>query len=303
MLLTLTLALLPQYTATPQQVAPYGLPHSAPIAPQSQGQGGPAVVEGFEAYTVALGNAENIGSLFLDDTTITGTGQGPGLTLGGCFYSCTAGSLQWNGDSWFGLSTKTFLANSGDSTLYVGYSSPQSSISFGLHAFSGLPDTATVNAYDAAGSVVDTVTVSVPGPAAVPVTLTGTGILRVEIIGTYSWSPIIDNHDYSSSCALQLSVSGTCPGPMTFTVNGGAPGDPCKFGYAFGTGAFVIPGGPCAGTVTGLDATATPVPGIFPFDGAGQVNQVFVIPPAACGAVYVQAINFADCCISNVVAL
>ena len=107
MLLTLTLSLLPQFTASPQQVAPYGLPNNTPIAPQSQGQGGPAVIEDFEAYVVAVGGAENTGSLFLDDTTITGTGQGPGLVLGGCFYSCAAGSLQWNGDTYFGLPTKT----------------------------------------------------------------------------------------------------------------------------------------------------------------------------------------------------
>ena len=305
MLLTLTLSLLPQFTGTPQQVAPYGLPHSGPVAPQSQGQGNPAVVEDFEAYTVAIGFAENIGSLFLDETTITGTGQGPGLTLGDCFYSCAAGSLQWNGDTYSGLPTKTFLANSGDSTLSVGYTSPQSSVTFGLHTFSGFPDVATVVAYDASGTIVDTETVSVPGPGSVPVNLTGTGILRVEIIGTYPWSPIIDDHDYDggSGGTLQLSISGPCPGVNAVTINGGTPGAPCKIGYAFGTGSYVIPAGPCAGTVTGLDASATALPTTYFFDAAGQINFNQFIPAAACGAVFVQALEVGTCNLSNVVAL
>ena len=305
MLLTLALSLAPQFSTGPQPVAPFGLPHTQPSAPISQGSGGPAIIEDFEAYSVGVGSAENIGSTFLDETTITGTGQGPGLTVAGTFYSCTGGSLQWNGDTYFGLPTKTFLANSGDSTLYVGYALPQASVGFGLHAFSGFADTATVEAYDTSGSLVDTVTVNVPGPATVSVTLTGPNIQRVIIRGTYSWSPIIDDHDFDSGsgCGLQLSATGSCPGAMTFTVNGGAPGDPCKFGYAFGTGSFVIPSGPCAGTVTGLDGTATPVPGTFVFNVAGQVNQTFFIPPGACGAVYVQAINLADCCTSNVILI
>ena len=102
---------------------------------------------------------------------------------------------------------------------------------------------------------------------------------------------------------VQIDTNGDGTPDVTFTVNGGAPGDPCKFGYAFGTGSFVIPSGPCAGTVTGLDGTATPVPGTFLFDGAGQVNQTFFVPPGACGAVYVQAINLADCCTSNVILI
>lgn len=307
MLVSLTLSLAAaQYTAPPMQVAPYGLPNTTQA--QSNSVGGPAVVEDFEAYVVPVGSAELTGSTVIFEGTITGTGQGPGLVLPGCSYYCdTTGQLQWNGDSYFGLNTKKILATVSSAQLGIRYYVPQSTVSVSLHAFDGFPDTAVVNAYDGSGALVDTTgPVAVPDASPVPVTLSGTGIARVEINGTtYPWSPIIDNHDYDTGtfCGLQLSVTGSCPGPMTFTVNGGAPGNPCKFGYAFGTGAFVIPSGPCAGTITGLDATATPIPGTYPFNPSGQVNQTFIVPPGACGLIFVQAIDMATCCTSNVIAL
>lgn len=308
MILSLTFSLLAQFTASPQQVAPYGLPNPSGSAGAQSNLLPPAVVEDFEAYLIAPGSAELTGSQVIFEGTITGTGQGPGLVLPGCSYYCdSAGQLQWNGDSYFGLASKKILATTPTQQLGIRYYVPQPSVSLNLHAFDGFPDIARIDAYDNTGALVASVgPINVPDSSPVPVTVTAANISRVEINGAnYAWSPIIDDHDYDSgtSCGLQLSVSGSCPGPMTFTVNGGAPGDPCKFGYAFGTGSYVIPIGPCAGTVTGLDATATPVPGIYPFDGAGQVNQVFVIPPAACGLIYVQAFNFADCCTSNVIAL
>ncbi|MAW59471.1 MAG: hypothetical protein CMJ94_01405 [Planctomycetes bacterium] len=308
MLLSLTISMMAQFSASPQQPAPFGLPSPNSSAGAISLQQGPAVVEDFEAYTIAVGSAELTGSSVIFEGTITGTGQGPGLVLPGCSYYCDpSGSIQWNGDTYFGLDTKKILATVSDARLGIRYYTPQASVSMNLHAFDGFPDNALVEAYDSTGALVDTVgPLVVPDSSPVPITLTGPNIARVEINSlSYPWSPIIDNHDYDTgtSCGLQLSASGSCPGPMTFTVNGGAPGDPCKFGYAFGTGSYVIPGGPCGGTVTGLDATATPLPGTYFFDGAGQVNQTFFVPPAACGAVYVQAINLADCCTSNVIAL
>jgi hypothetical protein len=308
MFLTLTLALLPQFTAGPQQLAPYGLPHTSPVSPQSQSFGGPAVVEDFEAYLIAAGSAENTGSSVIFDGTITGTGQGPGLVLPGCSYYCDAsGQIQWNGDAYFGLSTKKILANSSDQRLGIRYYDLQASVSLNLHSFDGYPETATVNAFNSSGALVDsTGPVSVPDASPVPVTLTGPGISRVEINGSaYPWSPIIDNHDYSTSasCGLQLSIVGPCPGVNTITINGGTPGAPCKIGYAFGLGSYAIPAGPCAGTLLGLDATATALPGTWFFDGGGQIVFTQFIPAGACGNVFVQALEIGACCTSNVVAL
>lgn len=305
MFLSLTLAALAQYQAGPLPTAPYGLPNSQAFS-SSHSQSGMASLETFESYVLPTsGGAENIGTVYLDDSTITGTGQGPGLVLSGAFYSCAGGSLQWNDDTYFGLPTKTFLANSGDGTLAIGYASPQSSISMSLHAFSGFGDTAVVTAYDASGAVVDTTgPVGVPGPTGVPVTLSGAGILRVLITGVHSWSPIIDNHDFAAGGGtLQLSILGPCPGVNSVTINGGTPGAACQIGYAFGTGSFVIPAGPCAGTVTGLDASATALPTTYFFDAAGQINFNQFIPAAACGAVFVQALEIGTCNLSNVVSL
>jgi len=307
MILTLALSLVPQFTAAPQPVAPYGLPNSGSVVAQSKSNGGPAVIEDFEAYVVSVGSAENIGSLALDSSTVSGTGQGPGLVLPGVFFQANAGSLQWNGDTYFGLPTKTLLSNSGDGTLYCGYATPQASVSFGLHAFSGYADTAVVDAYDSSGTLVDTTgPVNVPGPTTVPVTLTGPNIQRVVISGIHSWSPIIDDNDFdsSSSCGLQLSIVGPCPGVNNVTVNGGVPGNQCFVGYAWGLGSYTVPGGPCAGTVLGLDATVSLVPGSpFTFDASGQVVFSAFVPAGACGAVYVQAMESPTCCVSNVVAL
>lgn len=307
MILTLALSLVPQFTAAPQPVAPYGLPNSGSHATQTKNSGGTAVIEDFEAYSIGVGVAENIGSLALDSSTITGTGQGPGLVVPGAFFQCNAGSLQWNGDTYFGLPTKTFLANSGDSTLYCGYATPQASVSFSLHAFSGFADTAVVDAYDSSGTLVDTTgPVNVPGPTPVPVTLTGPNIQRVVITGIHSWSPIIDDNDFAggTGCGLQLSIIGPCPGVNSVTVNGGVPGNLCFLGYATGLGAYTIPGGPCAGTVLGLDASVTLVPGSpFVFDGAGQALFSAFVPAGACGSIYVQAMESPTCCLSNIVAL
>lgn len=307
MILTLALSLLPQFTATQQPVAPYGLPNSGSVAAQSNTSGGPAIIEDFELYVIGVGSAENIGALSLDSTTVTGTAQGPGLVAAGVFYSANTNSMQWNGDTYFGLPTKTILANGSDGTMYCGYALPQSSVSFTIHAFSGFADTAVVNGYDTSGTLVATSgAVNIPGPTGVPVTISGPGIQRVTISGTYSWSPIIDNNDFDggTSCGLQLSIIGPCPGVNSVTVNGGVPGNLCYLGYAFGLGAYTIPGGPCVGTVLGLDASVTPVTGSpFTFDASGQVLFSAFVPAGACGAVYVQAMESPTCCTSNVVAL
>lgn len=304
MFATLTLALLPQL-AQELPLAPYGLPLGSASA-QAHSLPGPAVIEDFEAYAISPSAAENIGSLYLDEFVITGTGQGPGLVASGAGYAATAGSLQWNGDGYFGLATRTFLSNSGDGLLTIRYASPQSSVTVNLHAFSGYGDTAEVVAYTSTGTFVDSSgPLAVPDPTPVPATVSGTGIGYIEIRGTYSWSPIIDLHDYDGggSGTLQLSIVGPCPGLNTVTINGGIPGNVCRVLYAFGTGSFTIPSGPCAGTVLGLDSSVSIYNGPFTFDASGQVIFSASIPAAACGSVWVQAIEVGTCNTSNVVPL
>jgi hypothetical protein len=103
---------------------------------------------------------------------------------------------------------------------------------------------------------------------------------------------------------MDLSITGgTCGSRMSFLATGANPNAFVAFIYAFGQGSYVIPNGPCAGTVLGLDATAT-MAQLMNADGAGNaaVNQIFV-PPSACGVVYLQAIDVSDCSTSNVILI
>lgn len=308
MLLTLTLSLFSQFTPFPQLLPASGPPQGGSVAASDSTTGGLAVIENFETYVVPVGSSELTGSNVIYEGTITGTGQGPGLVLPGCSYYCSStGQLEWTGDSYFGLASKKLMASVSDRQLAIRYYDLQTSVNFNLHALDGFPDVARIDAFDGTGSLVASVgPISVPDSSPVPVTVSASSISRIEINGmAYPWSPIIDDHDYDfgTSCGLQLSITGPCPGVNTITINGGTPGNPCKLGYAFGLGSYVVPSGPCAGTTLGLDATATPIPGTWFFDGAGQIIFSMFIPPAACGTVFVQALEIGPCCTSNVVAL
>ncbi len=103
--------------------------------------------------------------------------------------------------------------------------------------------------------------------------------------------------------ALGLTLGGTCPANLLFTVDRATPNGQVALLYAYGTGSFVIPGGfPCAGTTLGLNNTValgamiTAGP-----DGVAALNTS--VPPAACGNFFIQALDIATCGTSNVVLL
>jgi len=99
---------------------------------------------------------------------------------------------------------------------------------------------------------------------------------------------------------LNLSVSGSCPGRMGFDASGGTPGGNVAFVYAFGTGSFKIPNGkPCAGTTLGLNSSVK-LARLVAADGSGNASFGANVPPAACGRVFVQAIDLSTCNTSNV---
>jgi len=109
-------------------------------------------------------------------------------------------------------------------------------------------------------------------------------------------------HTYILEDALQLAVGGTCGGFMDFDLTGATPMGAVTFLRAAGTGSFVLPIGPCAGTSLGLDATTQFVVTLTA-DAAGSIGTTRGVPAAACGRVYVQAIDVATCATSNVVLL
>lgn len=100
---------------------------------------------------------------------------------------------------------------------------------------------------------------------------------------------------------LNLSLSGSCPGPITASVSGATPGGTVAFAYATGPGSLIIPGGTCAGTQLGLNATAMLV-GTVSADGSGNASITGNAPPVACGGV-VQAVDASTCTTSNVESL
>jgi hypothetical protein len=308
LLISPLLVLLATSLGAQQQLAPYGTPKSllpsVSTATSSGNQNQASAAESFEAYVVSAGGAENILSLSLDDTTVSGTGQGPNLVLDGVTYSCIGSSLQWNGDGYFGLSTKTLLGNASDGQLTMRYDSGQSSIAFDLHAFDGFGDTAVVTVYDIAGAILFiSGSINVPDSSPVHFSYTDTDIGSVVISSmVYSWSPIIDNHEYGAG-GPSLRITGNCGSVMTADVVNATPFGPVAIIYSFGTGSFVVPSGPCAGTVLGLDGVGITLLATPFADGAGAATYSTLVAPFACGAVFVQALDVATCGTTNVVGI
>lgn len=101
---------------------------------------------------------------------------------------------------------------------------------------------------------------------------------------------------------LNLAVSGSCPS-VTFDIVDATPGGQVALLYAFGTGSMVVPSGfPCAGTALGLDSSVA-LGTMLTADGLGSINLSINIPSGACGAIYVQALDLANCATSTVVAI
>jgi hypothetical protein len=98
---------------------------------------------------------------------------------------------------------------------------------------------------------------------------------------------------------VELAVTGTCPGPATFSITGASALTPVAFIYG-APGLFTVPGGACAG----LDvAIASPQVAFVVFaDLVGGINLPLTLPPAACGAT-IQAVDMTACAVSNAVVL
>ncbi len=99
---------------------------------------------------------------------------------------------------------------------------------------------------------------------------------------------------------VSLVASGSCPGRMTLTASGNTPGGTVAFVRATGVGSQRIPNNnPCAGTILGLNQTATLV-GTRTADAQGVATISGTVPPIACGRIFVQAIDVQTCLTSNV---
>ena len=96
-------------------------------------------------------------------------------------------------------------------------------------------------------------------------------------------------------------ADGTCPGPMVVQAVNMTEGANVWLIRAFDTGSYAIPSGPCTGTITGLDATATLLATAVSVGGTATFTGT--APPWACGAVYLQAVDSATCAATPVVLI
>ncbi len=101
--------------------------------------------------------------------------------------------------------------------------------------------------------------------------------------------------DCGGGGVFTLSATGTCPGPMTFSVTGETPGGTIAFLYG-PPGSFTWMGTPCTGTT--LDIA---VPTIAQLSTATSFSGN--VPQAACGRIRVQAVDVASCTVSNFIDL
>jgi len=155
----------------------------------------------FEAFQIGVGAATNLDIASLDSNSIA-LGQGPGLVKPGATYVDPTGvHLQWNGDQYVGLNSKTILANGGGGgTIKINYNVFTQAMGLDAKAFLGFGYTGTMDVYDNAGALVGSANFGL-GTGGGETSFIGwqnnAGIGSVVISSpNFSWSPIIDDHTY-----------------------------------------------------------------------------------------------------------
>jgi hypothetical protein len=154
--------------------------------------------EDFESFEVADASANILFVNTLNATTVA-LQQGPELVVNGVTFIAETAPLQWNGHNWYGLQTRTFLAESflNENALTVDFTEFVQGFGVDLLAFQGFPRVATVEVFAADDSTILATTsgIALTGPAPVfigYVHLTGIGKVRLSQSG-FSYSPVIDN--------------------------------------------------------------------------------------------------------------
>jgi hypothetical protein len=160
------------------------------------------ILEDFESFEISAANAVGLDVFTLDNTN-TANGQGPGLVEPGANYLDPSQiGLQWNGDNYFGINSKTLMAAGNAGMMTITYSTAVTAMGIDLRAFSGFGYSGTVTVFDTSGAVISTTNISLAsgGPESVFFGWeNAAGIGSVEIhSSSYTWSPIIDNHGYGA---------------------------------------------------------------------------------------------------------
>ncbi len=104
----------------------------------------------------------------------------------------------------------------------------------------------------------------------------------------------------SRAAAEDLSISGTCPGEVTFTISGWEPESNVAVLFSTAPGSLRIPGGyTCAGTRLGLSPRNIRVLINFHTDEFGYASYALRLPAGACRGSS-QAISLDTCSTSTV---
>lgn len=108
------------------------------------------------------------------------------------------------------------------------------------------------------------------------------------------------NYVLGAAGSFRLRITGPCPGTLTITWSNATPNRSMGIVFARNQGAFVVPGGPCAGTALGLGTqNLRLVNTISTGSGSGSVNGL--AGTSACGG-YLQlvVVDASPCTTSNV---
>lgn len=98
---------------------------------------------------------------------------------------------------------------------------------------------------------------------------------------------------------VQLTKSGSCPGPMTFTATGVTPSRLVAFAYG-GAGSYTLTIPPCAGLM--LNVSNPTLGALLTASSAGEAVLSFTAPSGACGLT-LQVVDVATCQKSNTVVM
>lgn len=105
----------------------------------------------------------------------------------------------------------------------------------------------------------------------------------------------------SPASAIDLTITGTCPGTITMTISGGPDNETVPVLEARSTGSFVIPGGyDCAGTRLGLSSSGIRIRVVFQTDHSGYATLTHSVHRSFCGRYYQAITSHSTCTTSNV---
>ena len=174
--------------------------------------GGNQILEDFESFDIGYGEAVNLDVFFLDSVTIA-NGQGPGLVEpGAAYYDPSEVKLQWNGDLYYEIPSKTLCSNGNDGEIHILYDTAVYAMGIDLLGYIGYGDSGVFEVYDANNSLIGSATFQhmYGGSEVIFVGWENAGGIGRVVLShdNWPWSPVIDNHGYGIPAPGALAALG-----------------------------------------------------------------------------------------------